>query len=133
MNEYLKAYQQQMAAEAARQQANGAGAIPVPGAASPWPQGLAHWHMGYQHVPYAAWQGAPIAPVAAAPAGIFNDRFIRGLLIGAAAAYLLSNENVQRTAIKTAVRAWGLVQGGVEELKERFHDAEAEVRAETGE
>jgi hypothetical protein len=64
---------------------------------------------------------------------LFNERFFKGLLIGAAAAYLLTNENVQRTAIKGAVKAWSLLQGGVEELKERFHDAEAEIRAETDE
>lgn len=64
---------------------------------------------------------------------LFNDRFLKGLLIGAAAAYLLTNESVQRTAIKGAVKAWSLLQGGVEELKERFHDAEAEIRAESAE
>ncbi|WP_462322492.1 hypothetical protein [Halochromatium sp.] len=58
-----------------------------------------------------------------------NDRFIKGLLIGAAAAYLLTNENVQRTAIKGVVKLWGGIQGGVEEIKERFHDAEAEIQA----
>lgn len=130
MNDFAHAYQQQMqlAAEAARQQATAAAATGAPA----WPHGPAHWHVGYQHVPYAAFHGAPAA--APAPAGgILNDRFLKGLLIGAAAAYLLSNETVQRTAIKGAVRAWGLVQGGMEELKERFHDAEAEVRAEAGE
>jgi hypothetical protein len=65
--------------------------------------------------------------------GFANDRFLKGLLIGAAAAYLLTNENVQRTAVKGAVKAWSLLQGGVEELKERFHDAEAEIRAEADE
>ncbi|MCP5277761.1 MAG: hypothetical protein H6935_05280 [Thiobacillus sp.] len=65
--------------------------------------------------------------------GFANDRFLKGLLIGAAAAYLLTNENVQRTAIKGAVKAWSLLQGGVEEMKERFHDAEAEIRAESAE
>ena len=65
--------------------------------------------------------------------GFANERFFKGLLIGAAAAYLLTNENVQRTAIKGAVKAWSLLQGGVEELKERFHDADAEIRAEAGE
>ena len=58
-----------------------------------------------------------------------NERFLKGLLIGAAATYLLTNESVQRTAIKGVVKAWSLVQGGVEELKERFHDAEAEIHA----
>lgn len=65
--------------------------------------------------------------------GFANERFFKGLLIGAAAAYLLTNESVQRTAIKGTVKAWSLMQGGVEELKERFHDADAEIRAEAGE
>ena len=65
--------------------------------------------------------------------GLFNERFVKGALIGAAAAYLLTNENVQRSAIKGAVKAWSLLQGGVEELKERFHDAEAEIRSGVGE
>jgi hypothetical protein len=58
-----------------------------------------------------------------------SDRFLKGLLIGAAATYLVTNESVQRAAIKGAVKAWTLMQGGVEELKERFQDAEAELRA----
>lgn len=58
-----------------------------------------------------------------------NERFIKGLVIGAAAAYLLTNESVQRGAIKGLVKLWSAVQGGVAEVKERFHDAEAELRA----
>jgi len=61
--------------------------------------------------------------------GFTNDRFLKGLLIGAAATYLITNESVQRTVIKGAVKAWTLVQGGLEEVKERFHDAEAELHA----
>jgi hypothetical protein len=56
-----------------------------------------------------------------------NDRFLKGLLIGAAATYLLTNESVQRTAIKAVVQVWSTLQGGIEEAKERFHDAEAEL------
>lgn len=93
--------------------------------------------------PYAAPAHAP-APTAAAmvpqalnaraaPAQPFfdlgSDRFVRGLLIGAAAAYLLTNEDVQRTVIKSAVKVWSSVQGGIEEAKERFRDAEAEIQA----
>jgi hypothetical protein len=58
-----------------------------------------------------------------------NERFLKGLLIGAAAAYLLTNESVQRSAIKGVVKVWSMLQGGVEEIKERFQDAEAEIRA----
>lgn len=60
-----------------------------------------------------------------------RDRFMKGLLIGAAATYLLTNEQVQRTAIKGVVKAWSLLQGGIEEVKERFGDAEAELRHAT--
>jgi len=58
-----------------------------------------------------------------------NPRFIRGALMGAAVAYLMTNEQVQQSAIHGAVRAWSLVRGGVEEMKERFRDAEAELHA----
>lgn len=57
------------------------------------------------------------------------SRFIKGALVGAAVAYILTNEKVQRGAIKGAVKAWSLVQGGVEEMKEKFRDAEAELHA----
>ncbi|MFD2110367.1 hypothetical protein [Thiorhodococcus fuscus] len=59
--------------------------------------------------------------------GLPNDRFLKGMLIGAAATYLLTNEQVQRTAIKGAVKVWSLLQGGVEEVKEKFGDAAAEL------
>jgi len=70
-------------------------------------------------------RAAPAQPVL----GLGSDRFVRGLLIGAAAAYLLTNEEVQRTVIKGAVKVWSSVQGGLEEAKERFRDAEAEIQA----
>lgn len=57
-----------------------------------------------------------------------NDRFLKGLLIGAAVTYLVTNEQVQRTAIKGVVKTWSLLQGGVEEVKERFGDAAAELQ-----
>jgi hypothetical protein len=61
-----------------------------------------------------------------------NDRFLKGLLIGAAATYLMTNESVQRAAINGAVKVWSLIHGGVEELKERFRDAEAELHTAEG-
>jgi len=88
-----------------------------------WPQ----W--GYPYGP--AWGAGPgVAPPPAAQGSLFtNPRFIRGALVGAAAVYLLSNENVQHAAIRSLVRVRSLVQGGVEEMKERFRDAEAELHA----
>lgn len=64
---------------------------------------------------------------------ISNPKFLKGAALGAAAAYLLTNENVQRAAIKTSVKAWMMLQGGLEEFKERFKDAEAEITSENGE
>lgn len=57
------------------------------------------------------------------------DSLVKGLVVGAAAAYLLTNETAQRTILRTAVQVWTKLQGGFEEIKERLHDAEAEVAA----
>lgn len=59
-----------------------------------------------------------------------SDQFIKGLLIGAGVTYLMSNEKVQQKMVKTVVQGWTMMQGGMEEMKERFRDAEAEIQAE---
>lgn len=118
---------------------------PHPGAywQSPWGMDP-NWHQnGTQHPPGQRFPGT--APFHAAPLPytpgqptqpaphpnlLANPRFIKGALVGAAAAYLLSNEAVQQNAIKAAVSAWSMLQGGIEEMKERFRDAEAELHAE---
>lgn len=91
-------------------------------------------HLPYAHpvvLPPAQQQPPVYPPLYAQPPASASPRqhFLTGMLVGAAAVYLLTNEEVQRTAIRTAVRAWTLVRGGVEEMKERFRDAEAELRA----
>ena len=87
------------------------------------PHGSAHGHShGYPHP-----EGA------AAWLNFRDERFVKGLLVGAAATFLLTNENVQKGAIKSLVRVWNLIQGSVEEAKERFRDAEAELQAEQSE
>ncbi|PIE40065.1 MAG: hypothetical protein CSA51_02760 [Gammaproteobacteria bacterium] len=95
------------------------------------------------NTPYAySWQTQPVPPsLQQVPDDIgqnerqplFNIRnpaFLKGAAIGAATAYLLSNEKVQQSLIKSSVRLWMSLQGGVEEMKERFRDAEAEIHAE---
>ncbi len=57
----------------------------------------------------------------------FCDDFARGVMVGAATTYFLTNPQVQKAAMATAVRVWDAVQGGFSELRERFHDAEAEI------
>lgn len=69
------------------------------------------------------------APVSGTGFSVTSSGFLKGAAIGAIAAYLLSNEKLQQGAIKTAVKSWSLLQGGVEEMKERFRDAEAELHA----
>jgi hypothetical protein len=56
-----------------------------------------------------------------------KDDFTRGLLVGAAATYLLTNPKIQSSAIASVVQLWDMVQGGFAEMKERFHDAESEI------
>lgn len=56
-----------------------------------------------------------------------SDRFIRGLIIGAAATYILTNEKAQKAIIKTGMKLYGAVAGGVEEIKEKIMDAKAEL------
>lgn len=92
------------------------------------PQGMGAMQPGMQH-PYAypayyQQQQPPSRSLFSMP----SDRFVKGLLIGAAVTYLVTNEQVQRTLIKGVVKTWSLLQGGVEEVKERFGDAAAELQ-----
>lgn len=55
--------------------------------------------------------------------------FIKGALIGAGITYLLTNEKAQQAIFKAIVKAGSMLEAGVEELKERFEDAKAEIDA----
>ena len=58
----------------------------------------------------------------------FNDScYVKGLLVGAVAACVLTNPKVQRALVKGAVSLWTSVQGGVEELKEQVQDIKSEM------
>lgn len=113
-----------------------AGFPPVPIAPGPWG--------GYPPAPIAPAPGAgapgtgaagPLADhphyhgLAEAALNLNDNAFVKGLLIGAGATFLLTNDTVQRNIIAAAVKLWSTVQGGVEEMKERFRDAEAELHA----
>ncbi|AUI67297.1 YtxH domain-containing protein [Beggiatoa leptomitoformis] len=101
------------------------------------PQGQvpAHYY-GYPPV-YNAPLPAP-APVTGAHdqsfASFFNfrdERFLKGAITGAALTFLLTNESLQKNTIKSLVKVWNTLQGGIEEVKERFQDAEAEIKSES--
>ena len=109
---------------------------------------LAHAHPGYQPPPatypqpygYPPYYGAPPAAPAHPHDHLLNglssffnfrdERFVKGAITGAALTFLLTNDAVQKNTIKSVVKFWSMLQGGVEEIKERFQDAEAEIKAE---
>lgn len=64
------------------------------------------------------------------PENFNTANFLKGVLIGAGVAYLLSNEKTQNALFKGIAKAGALLQTGVEELKERYEDAKAEVESE---
>lgn len=104
---------------------NGGGnAQNMPNAGAPMPQQFAP-----NQVPPLA--TPPVQQQSGGLLDVSNPAFIKGALVGAVLAYVLTNEKVQQTSIKSAAKAWRFMQGGLEEMKERFRDAEAELNAET--
>lgn len=59
-----------------------------------------------------------------------TQNFLKGALIGAVGAYLLTNENAQKTIFKTVAKAGDMFGAGMEEMKERMEDAKAELEAQ---
>ncbi len=60
-----------------------------------------------------------------------TENFIKGALIGAVGAYLLTNETAQKAIFKGVAKTATLFQTGMEEMKERYEDAQAELEAES--
>ncbi|RXK11704.1 hypothetical protein CP965_13125 [Halarcobacter mediterraneus] len=58
-----------------------------------------------------------------------NGDFVKGALIGAAVTFLLTNKNAQETIFKAASKGSELFQAGMEELKERYEDAKAQMES----
>lgn len=84
--------------------------------------------------PYIKQANNAISPVTALPnqiMGAFNTKqFVIGALIGAVGAYLLTNEKAQKALFKTVAKGTQAFQAGIEEMKERFEDAKAELSVE---
>lgn len=60
----------------------------------------------------------------------FNFRepnYVKGFVVGAGVAVLLTNPAVKKAIVKGVVKLWGGLQSGVEELKEQIRDVQAEV------
>lgn len=62
-------------------------------------------------------------------AGFDTRNFLLGALVGAVGAYVLTNENAQKAIFKTIAKGSSMFQAGIEEMKERFEDAKAEMEA----
>ncbi|WP_321530374.1 YtxH domain-containing protein [uncultured Desulfuromonas sp.] len=60
-----------------------------------------------------------------------DNQFVKGALIGVGLALLLSNDRVQKSLIKGATTVFNAAQAGVEELKEKFEDMQAEMKERT--
>jgi hypothetical protein len=58
---------------------------------------------------------------------VTDPGYVKGLLLGAALTYLMTNPKVQRAVVKGVVTLWSTVQGGVEEVKEQIQDIKAEM------
>ncbi len=61
--------------------------------------------------------------------GFLNADFVKGALLGAAVTYLLTNKNAQETIFKAFGKGSELFQAGIEELKERYEDAKAQMQS----
>ena len=59
-----------------------------------------------------------------------STEILTGALVGAAATYILTNDNVQKTLFKGILSINEILSGGIDEMKERFEDAKAEHEAE---
>ncbi len=58
-----------------------------------------------------------------------SERFLLGVLVGAGAAYVLSDENLRGKIIKSAMKLYSGVAGELEEIKEQIADYKAEIEA----
>ncbi len=59
-----------------------------------------------------------------------TEQFLLGAVVGAAAAYVLSDEKLRGNIVKSAIRLYSNFAGGIEELKEQVGDLKAEIEAE---
>lgn len=61
-----------------------------------------------------------------------SNQFLLGALLGATAAYVLSNDEMREKIVRSAVKLYTDIAGGMEELKEQVADIQAEMAVQTG-
>ncbi|NYZ13659.1 YtxH domain-containing protein [Azospirillum sp. RWY-5-1] len=59
-----------------------------------------------------------------------SERFLVGVLVGGAAAYLLSDEEMRGRVMKSGLKLYASLLGGLAEMKEQAADLQAELEAE---
>jgi len=59
-----------------------------------------------------------------------TQQLLLGALLGAAATYVLSNEELRGKMMKSVVRLYAGMTSGFEEMKEQIADIQAEMQAE---
>ncbi len=59
-----------------------------------------------------------------------QEQFLVGALIGAAAAYVLSDDELRGKIIRSGLKLYGSLAGGLAEMKEQVADLQAELEAE---
>lgn len=82
--------------------------------------------------PYINQNANTVNPVQNANAqndSFLNGDFVKGALIGAGVAFLLTNKTTQKAIFNGFSKGSELVQAGIEELKERMEDAKAQMEA----
>jgi hypothetical protein len=91
-------------------------------------------HEQYQYGVYGHSQNAPAVYNSPPPANTvlgmnFRDRqFWKGAAIGGGLALLLTNDAVQRTLIRGVTSVFTAARAGVEEIREKFEDIQAEIK-----
>lgn len=61
--------------------------------------------------------------------GNTSQQFLLGAALGAAATYVMSNDELREKIIRSAVKLYSDLAGGVAELKEQMADMQAELQA----
>ncbi|CAN2042070.1 hypothetical protein GMMP15_660113 [Candidatus Magnetomoraceae bacterium gMMP-15] len=60
-----------------------------------------------------------------------DQQFWKGAVIGTALTLIVTNDKVQKVIMKGAMKVYSAVQGGVQEIKEKFEDVQAEMHQES--
>jgi hypothetical protein len=59
-----------------------------------------------------------------------SDQFLLGLALGGAVAYVLGDEQLRGKIMRSGVKLYTSLMGGLEEMKEQMADIQAEMAAE---